>query len=555
MTNKKILSSLLSILCSVGFIAASGLVGFAGLANAAVPANDSTMYVHTTVQGDTLGNIAQRYLIDVKNWKSISERNGIRNPNAIPVGTQIRIRVAEMRTEPAPVKVLAVTGPVEANGANIAPGGLLKEGDKLKTGENGFVTIQLADGSTINVQSKSTVQLENARQLANTGGVGDSIVKLESGRLETTVAKQRNAASRYEVRTPTSNMGVRGTVFRAGADEGGARALSEVIEGKVAVTSSGKVTGPELGLVQGYGTVAEANKAPLPPIELLPAPQTKGFPAKLDLGSVEFTFPPVAKASKYRGQVARDRAFGDMLADVVSTEPKVKFAQLQNGDYFVRVRAIDGLGLEGNDSTASFAVQSALVAPQLAAKVGIGGGTGGSSGTQQATFSWGAVAGAQSYHLQIARDAGFNDKLIDQTGLRDTTFVPVQPLAASQYFVRIATVGEGGRESVFSATQSFAIAPPPVIVIVAPPKTDGTKVMLSWGGDANQTYQVQIGLDEYFHSVSVDRKVTGNSLTLDSLSKNLYFVRIRQVGNDANPWSETQNVDVYDSWLNITPRR
>jgi hypothetical protein len=564
MTNKKIFSAFVPHLRRAGLyadlITVADLVVVtslavalgSGLANAAVPANDSTMYVHTATQGDTLTSIAKRYLIDAKNWESIRERNSIRNPNAIPVGTQIRIRVAEMRTEPAPVKVLAVQGQVEANGSKIAPGGILKEGDKLKTGENGFVTIQLADGSTINVQSKSTVQLENARQLANTGGVGDSIVKLESGRLETTVAKQRNAASRYEVRTPTSNMGVRGTVFRAGADEGGARALSEVIEGKVAVTSNGVASAPELGLVQGFGTVAEAGKAPLPPIELLPAPQTKAFPAKLDEGNVEFSFPPVAKASKYRGQIARDRAFGDMLADVVSNEPRVKFAQLQIGEYFVRVRAIDNLGLEGNDSTQGFAVQTLLAAPMLVARVNPA-----VDGSQQATFSWGAVAvgggNAQGYHLQVAKDSSFTEKLIDQTGLRDTTFVPAQALPPGQYFARVATVGDGGRESVFSAAKSLSIVAP--AVAVAPPKTDGANVVIAWDGTTGRAYQVQVALDEYFHVIVVDRSVTGSGLTLDNLSKNLYFIRVREAGNNAAPWSETRNVDVYHSWLNITPRR
>ena len=64
-------------------------------------------------------------------------------------------------------------------------------------------------------------------------------MKLESGRIETGVAKQKNSGARYEIRTPTSNMGVRGTMFRVGADESGKRGQGEVVEGLVAVTSSG----------------------------------------------------------------------------------------------------------------------------------------------------------------------------------------------------------------------------------------------------------------------------------------------------------------------------
>jgi hypothetical protein len=545
MTNKNKFSALIGSTFAAGVVL--GLVPYGAFAT--VAPNTATMYVHTTAQGDTLEKIAQRYLIDTKDWKSIRERNNISNPNAIPVGTPIRIRVAEMRMEPAPVKVLAVQGQVEANGNKIAPGGLLKEGDKLKTGDNGFVTIQLADGSTINVQSKSTVQLENARQLANSGGVGDSIVRLEAGRLETTVAKQRNPGARYEVRTPTSNMGVRGTVFRAAADESGSRAASEVLEGKVGIASVGVASAPELGLVQGFGTIAEAGKAPLPPIKLLPAPQASAFPAKLDEGSVEFSFPPVAKASKYRGQIARDRAFGNMLADVVSSDPKVKFADVPTGEYFVRVRAIDNLGLEGNDSAHGFAVQKALAAPNLSARTV----NAAAKGAQPPVFTWGATADAKAYRLQVAKDAAFNEKLIDQSGIKDPAFSPVQPLAPGKYYSRVATVGEGGRESAFSAPQTLSVVAP--AVPFSPPTSDGSNAVLNWSGSPGTSYQVQLARDEYFHDVIVDRRVTGNTVTLDNLPKGLFFVRVRDAASDAAPWSVIHNVDIYNSRLNILPRR
>jgi hypothetical protein len=115
--------------------------------------------------------------------------------------------------------VVAVRGQVEANNQMLVAGQTLAERDKINTGDDGFVTIKLADGSTLTIQSKSSVELERTRQLANTT-VGESVVRLERGRLETAVTKQ-NAAAKYEVRTPTSNMGVRGTMFRAGTDESG----------------------------------------------------------------------------------------------------------------------------------------------------------------------------------------------------------------------------------------------------------------------------------------------------------------------------------------------
>jgi hypothetical protein len=119
--------------------------------------------------------------------------------------------------------VIASRGKVDLDGQPARVGAAIGEGAAVRTGADGMVAIKLADGSTITVQSKSAIRLETARQFANTGGVSDSVIRLDAGRLETAVARQKGPGSRYEIRTPTSNMGVRGTVFRAAADDDGKR--------------------------------------------------------------------------------------------------------------------------------------------------------------------------------------------------------------------------------------------------------------------------------------------------------------------------------------------
>lgn len=514
------------------------------------------MYTYITIQGDNLISVAKKHLIDRGGWQTLQKINAIKNPNAMPVGSRIKIPVDAMRMEPASVKVVSVQGLADANGKPIKGGEVFNEGTKLATGGDGFVTLQMADGSLLTVQSKSSVRLENARQFVNSGGVTDSIVRLDSGRIETTVAKQRNSGARYEIRTPTSNMGVRGTVFRVAAQDGDtssiARASSEVLEGRVAVAGTGSVKSADVALSQGFGTVAEANKAPLPPIELLPAPPTANLPKRVNDSAVEFKFSANAKAKKYRGQLARDKAFknpvADVLVDIQSGTATLRFSPIVLGEYFLRVRAIDGLGLEGNNGEHTFSVVRQLAAPAIA------------SALTDDKFAWNAVPGAATYYLQVSTDEKFTSLLIDEPALKTTSFTPVKALPFGNYFWRVAGIEQGGAIGVFSAPQSLIVIGAPVPF--ATPAVDGARATFTWTGNAALLYQLQIARDEWFHDVVLTRQVNGNISTVDDLEKGFYFTRVRvirlssenQIVEALTPWSATRNIDIYASPFNLTPQ-
>jgi hypothetical protein len=549
------------LLVTFGLSAAAGF----SLVSSVAFANEGRFYSYTTALGDSLLSIASKHLIDRRDWQSLQKLNAIKNPNAIPVGSRIKIPVDAMRMEPASVKVVSVQGSADASGKPIKVGEVFNEGSKLATGADGFVTLQLADGSVLTVQSKSSVRLENTRQFVNSGGVTDSIIRLDAGRVETTVAKQRNSGARYEIRTPTSNMGVRGTVFRV-ATEGGdtnsnARASSEVLEGRVAVsavsTGAGTVKSADVALNQGFGTVAEANKAPLPPIELLPAPVTSGLAKRMNDSDIEFKFSADsdanAKAKKYRGQLARDKAFknpvADVLVDIEAGTAKIRFATVAVGEYFLRVRAIDGLGLEGNNGEHTFNVVRQLAAPTTNASLA------------DNQFVWSAVPGAALYRLQVSTDEKFATLLIDEAALKTPSFTPGKPLGFGNYFWRVAALDQGGVAGIFSAPQNLIVVGAPVPL--EPPRVDGARVTFAWIGNAALLYQLQIARDEWFHDIVVTKQVTGNLLTVDDMSKGFYFARIRAIRrsneNQAvealTPWSATRNIDVYASPLNLTPRK
>ena len=84
--------------------------------------------------------------------------------------------------------------------------------------------------------------------------------------------------------------------------------------------------------------------------------------AKADVG---VTFSSVAGAVAYRGQVALDAAFTNLIADASANEPSLVFKDLPDGEFFVRARAIDSLGLEGRDAVRSLRVAARPFAPAL----------------------------------------------------------------------------------------------------------------------------------------------------------------------------------------------
>ncbi len=517
-------------------------------AAAAVDADASLMYTYSAVNGDTLIKLANRFLIRKNEWQVLQKHNSIAQPDRIPVGTKIRIPVALMRTELAPVTIESARGRVESSAGTTTAGTKLKEGDQIKTGDDGFVTIKLADGSTVTVQSKSAVRLEVMRQLVNTGGVADSVVRLDAGRLETNVAKQRSPASRYEIRTPTSNMGVRGTAFRVGADDSGKKAQSEVVEGLVAV-ASGTGSAKPLDLPAGYGSFVEAGKPPSPPIELLPAPNLSALPTAYVSADLSFSFPSVTGANGYRAQVALDRGFTNLVAESSSSTPVAAFKDLPDGPLFFRARAIDPQGLEGKDAIHSFGIIArpfapALESPAKNAKLASG----------KVTLSWKAVREAKSYRVQLAKDADFK-QILDDKSLDAVTMASSSTLASGNYLWRVASKDAAGKVGPWSETIAFAVAAEAPLL---KPKRGQKSIALELDVAGGKQYQVQISRNERFTNLVSDQIANTAELKLSGLSPNVYYVRIRVVTlsekgavEGAGEWSDIGMLEVYpnDWWL------
>ena len=498
-------------------------------------------YIHSAERGDTLLKLANRYLLNKADWQLFQKFNTISNPRAIPLGSKIRIPVSAMRVDPSPAEVIAASGPVTSTAGSISPGSKIKEGDKLTTGDTGFVTIKLADGSTMTVQPKSIVRMEAARQLANTGGVTDTVVRLDSGRVETSVAKQKNAAARYEIRTPTSNMGVRGTLFRVGADESGKKGQGEVVEGLVAVSGTTPSAGTKsLALTAGFGTFVEAGKPPSPPVALLPPPDVSALQAQFQTPDVAFAFQPVPAAGSYRAQVAMDKEFTNLIANTSSTTSAVTFVNLPDGPLFLRVRGVDVNGLEGKDATHSFVVKARPLPPVLTAPADRDRLL-----TSNVALTWQVSPDAVSYRAQLAADAAFASPVTDEKVASGVSLKPTVLLKADTYYWRVASVNAKGETGPWSAARTFVGA---ADLPILKAKRSAGAAQLEIDASAAQTHQVQIARDERFTNIASDRSIAGNKFDLGNLGVGGYYIRVRAMAGSeqaVGPWSEARVLEVY----------
>ena len=249
--------------------------------------------------GDTLSSIAQQLTTRSGNWVALGKLNRISKDISIPIGTAIVIPADLLPDEPNEARIVAFSGSVSASAANgaavrIAPGSVLREGASLTTGANSFLTLALADQSRISIPSNSHVGLSRLRMARYTNSPRTEISILQ-GRVEARVAPLNFNQGRFEVRSPQSVTGVRGTHFRVAVTE--ERVGHGVLDGSVALTRPG-VT-PSLILRQGQGAVISAAGTPTA-VDLLPPPQLASAPAA-DGAALRFEVLPVAGASRLPG--------------------------------------------------------------------------------------------------------------------------------------------------------------------------------------------------------------------------------------------------------------
>lgn len=484
--------------------------------------------------GDTLIGIGKHLLEFPRDWRAVGRHNRVADPRRLIPGATLRIPVPLLRREAVKARVTAVSGNVTANDEKIVAGADIAGGTRVVTGAASFATIELIDGSRLVLQPDSRVRVDELarHRYAETT---ETRLRLERGRMESVVVKTSRARPRFSVVTPTATIGVRGTRFRVGADDQGAASQTEVTDGAVAVGDGGKST----AVPAGYGVIAEAGGKVSTPVALLSAPDLGGLPAVQERTIVRFTFPPVSGARQYRVQVGTDPEMRDVLADIRSSTPEAKFADLPDGHYNVRVRGIDPRGLEGRDADAPLRIKARPEPPFALSPIG-----GAKLRAESVEFSWSSHPDAHHYQLQLADAMGFGQPLVDIERVDGTTVMPARKLPPGEYRWRARSIRTDGDRGPWGDPQRFVLKPPPTDPEA--PKIGDDELAFAWPGEPGQTFLFQFARDAGFADMVTEQRLDQPSTSIARPEGGSYFMRVRATDDDGfvGPFTRPQQIEV-----------
>ncbi len=538
-------------------LAAPLLALAAGIATAAGPQASGEL-VYTSVAGDHLSGIARRFLEgadSADNVRRLHLLNPGRHPDVLPVGTALRLPRERVRFEPASARVVSAYGAAHQDGSRLAAGSSLAVGDAVATGASGGVLLELANGSRVVIRENSRVSVEQLRGVPALGH-SEAQLGLQQGRVEVRVQPQRGG-TRFELRSPVATLGVRGTTFRAGVEDGGTSRV-EVLTGLVGAT--GTADARAVDVAAGFGSVVDRSGRASAPRPLLPAPDLAGLAATLEHPVVRLRLPAQEGAAAWRADVL-ERGSGRVLASTRFDSPALAFAGLPDGDYALVARAIAADGLEGVEARRDFALR-ARPEPPLPLTPAPGSRVWGDA----AELAWAGAADAVRYRLRLwpqpmAVDAagaasgaaaavvepagsaasGAADTPSDRT-VQGTAYRAA--LAPGDYAWRVASVDAGGRQGPFSAEQRFSLRP--AQGPLPPPAIDAQTVQLRWSGEPGQRFDVLVARDAAFADLLVERRTDTPELRFARPFEGRYFIRLRARDPDGfvGPWSPTQTLDV-----------
>ena len=152
-------------------------------------------------------------------------------------------------------------------------GDLLASGDIVKSSTAGRAVLTFFDGSTLSVDTGSSVKVTTLNHLDN-GGI-QATIEQTLGRTWSSVSKLKTPDSKFEIKTPTSTAVVRGTAFEVNVvqnADGTTQVTYKTDDGTVAVTANAGGTvnvTPNTQVTIGTNQAAPAAPTPIPPAPTL----------------------------------------------------------------------------------------------------------------------------------------------------------------------------------------------------------------------------------------------------------------------------------------------
>lgn len=227
-------------------------------------------------EGETLRSIARREFGKTGLSSMLASFNALKESEPLIAGQIIRIPLFTP-VERQFATVIFVKGEVSKNNKQVEREDKIYLHELLKTGDDGFASLQFSSGSVVNLQPMTHAKLERLNCLES----DDScliVLNSPQGEVTSDVNRRDGQPTEFTIKTPYASAAVRGTQFEMNAVT--EKLLVGVTEGEVLLQAG--VT--DVPLDQGFGSVAPANKPPSGPIALLPAPVYRYIPTRAAKG-------------------------------------------------------------------------------------------------------------------------------------------------------------------------------------------------------------------------------------------------------------------------------
>ncbi|MFH1350834.1 MAG: FecR domain-containing protein [Pseudomonadota bacterium] len=468
----------------------------------AIASADQTVEI-CVMKGDNLTNIGKKYLDDPKRWREIARLNRLRNTDLIYPGQKLMIPLDLLRGLPLNGTVTFVKGDVSVYIRALEEWKALRlnhritQGSWIRTGDESIAEITFEETVSFLLRANTLLEILSAQEKSTRHR--SYKLFLDIGRTASKLKEVTGEESRFQIYTPAAVAGARGTEFRLTVDSEEITRC-EVLKGIINVKGKKQ----EVDVKEGEGSLVKRGEAPIEPKKLLPPPKVIDLKPVYKSMPLKFAFEKVEGASSYRAMLAKTETFKDLLMEkVIKPEDTLSIVALNDGAYFLQIRAIDEVGLEGPPSAPyTLKVRVNPFPPFIQSPV-----DGAEYRERSVPFKWLRVQDAVKYHVQVAEDPDFKSIKEERTDVREQTY-KTGVLDFKPYCFRARSIAADGFEGIWSDPIGFKIIPPPPSPPVEAPKMDKENINIRWRNlGKDMTYHFQMAKDSAFKNIIIDRKL------------------------------------------------
>lgn len=330
------------------------LVFFVTLANGCVAQQSADtplapVIVYKIQAGDTLNKLSKKYLIQPADLEEIRNLNNLRSINLLPAGKKLKIPRHTVKQSPSQATIISLScARAIRAGTPLRPmsiGSILNEGAIIDIPAECQAAMLLEDSSVIRLPSSAAVKISILRKNAIESSP-EVQLDLVRGKIELEVYKGRSQTTPFEVRTPLSITGVRGTEFRVGYTPIEKTGQVEVLAGVVQAT--GLSDTESRSIMKGQGVPYDSSGKALPTETLLTAPVfERAELASNDQTSYNIKFTGHAQAKHYIASSGKNaNLFGERALSTLQA-PEITTHSLNQYVAFYQLASVSQAGLVG----------------------------------------------------------------------------------------------------------------------------------------------------------------------------------------------------------------